>query len=159
MTSAIFFTLKIVTPKIARTLACYGILSHKNVVFFVFVMVNHRFLLRADMLKSGMPAYRDSGILAPCNCGESQVDLVKLGKKGQVTIPKGILRKLAIPDEAPLVVEASADGAIVLRQAVVFPIEIYSDARVKEFSETAKITLSEEKRVEVALKKRKIKKR
>ena len=87
------------------------------------------------------------------------MDLVKLGKKGQVTIPKGILRKLAIPDEAPLVVEASADGAIVLRQAVVFPIEIYSDARVKEFSEAAKITPREEERVEAALKKRKAKKR
>ena len=72
------------------------------------------------------------------------MDLVKLGKKGQVTIPKGILRKLAIPDEAPMVVEASADGAIVLRQAVVFPVEIYGDARVKEFSAEAKITLQEE---------------
>ncbi|MEK6210794.1 MAG: AbrB/MazE/SpoVT family DNA-binding domain-containing protein [Pseudomonadota bacterium] len=87
------------------------------------------------------------------------MELVRLGKKGQVTIPKGILRKLAIPDEAPLVVEASADGAIILRQAVVFPIEIYSDARVKEFSEAAKIMPREEARVETALKRRKIKKR
>lgn len=87
------------------------------------------------------------------------MELVRLGKKGQVTIPKGILRKLAIPDDAPLVVEASADGAIILRQAVVFPIEIYSDARVKEFSEAAKIMPREEARVETALKRRKIKKR
>ncbi|MSQ60783.1 MAG: AbrB/MazE/SpoVT family DNA-binding domain-containing protein [Betaproteobacteria bacterium] len=87
------------------------------------------------------------------------MDLVKLGKKGQITIPKGILRKLAIPDEAPMVVEASADGAIVLRQAFVFPIEIYSDARVKEFSEEAKITPREQARVEASLKKRKIKNR
>ena len=87
------------------------------------------------------------------------MELVRLGKKGQVTIPKGILRKLAIPDEAPLVVEASAGGAIILRQAVVFPIEIYSNARVKEFSEAAKIMPREEARVETALKRRKIKKR
>lgn len=87
------------------------------------------------------------------------MELVRLGKKGQVTIPKGILRKLAIPDEAPLVVEASADGAIILRQAVVFPIEIYSDARVAEFSEAAKIMPREEARVETALKRRKVKKR
>lgn len=87
------------------------------------------------------------------------MELVRLGKKGQVTIPKGILRKLAIPDEAPLVVEASADGAIILRQAVVFPIEIYSNARVKEFSEAAKIMPREEARVETALKRRKVKKR
>jgi len=72
-----------------------------------------------------------------------------------VTIPKGILRKLAIPDEAPLVIEASTDGAIVLRQAVVFTIEIYGEARVKEFSEASKITPVEEKRVEAVLKKRK----
>jgi bifunctional DNA-binding transcriptional regulator/antitoxin component of YhaV-PrlF toxin-antitoxin module len=86
------------------------------------------------------------------------MELVKLGKKGQVTIPKGILRKLAIPDEAPLVVEAGVDGAIILRQAVVFPIEIYSDARVKEFTKTAKMTTQEEARMKELLKRRRPKK-
>jgi AbrB family looped-hinge helix DNA binding protein len=86
------------------------------------------------------------------------MELVKLGKKGQVTIPKGILRKLAIPDNAPLMIEASADGAIVLRQAAVFPVEIYSDARVKEFTDAARITSREEARVEAALKPKKSKK-
>jgi AbrB family looped-hinge helix DNA binding protein len=92
-------------------------------------------------------------------CGDADMELVKLGKKGQVTIPKGILRRLGIPDEAPLVVEATEDGAIVLRQAVVYPIEIYTDARVEEFSEASRITPQEEARVEAALRKRKPKKK
>jgi AbrB family looped-hinge helix DNA binding protein len=87
------------------------------------------------------------------------MELVKLGKKGQVTIPKGILRRLGIPDEAPLVIEATKDGAILLRQAVVYPVEIYSEARIEEFSEASRITPEEEARVEAALKKRKLKKR
>jgi AbrB family looped-hinge helix DNA binding protein len=86
------------------------------------------------------------------------MELVKLGKKGQVTIPKGILRKLAIPDNAPLMIEASADGAIVLRQAAVFPVEIYSDARVKEFTDASRITTREEARVRAALNPKKSKK-
>jgi AbrB family looped-hinge helix DNA binding protein len=85
------------------------------------------------------------------------MEFVKLGKKGQVTIPKGILRKLAIPDNAPLMIEASSDGAIVLRQAAVFSVEIYSDARVKEFTDAARITSREEARVDAALKPKKSK--
>jgi AbrB family looped-hinge helix DNA binding protein len=109
------------------------------------------------MQKSGIPGFCYPEF--PKSRSIKKMDLVKLGKKGQVTIPKGILRKLAIPDEAPLVVEASADGAIILRQAVVFPVEIYGDTRVKEFTEAAKITPREEERVQAALMKRKAKKR
>ena len=59
--------------------------------------------------------------------------LVKLGKKGQVSIPQALLKALKIPADSPLIVEATPDGAIVLRQAVVYPVEIYSDGRVAEF--------------------------
>ena len=61
------------------------------------------------------------------------MDLVKLGKKGQVTIPKAILHAVGLKDEAPLLVETTADGAIVLRPAAVYPIEIYSESRIEEF--------------------------
>jgi AbrB family looped-hinge helix DNA binding protein len=87
------------------------------------------------------------------------MELVKLGKKGQITIPREILRRLGIPDQAPLMVEATEDGAIVLRQALVYPVEIYTDARVEEFSEAARITEQEEARVEAAVRRRKPKKK
>ncbi len=61
------------------------------------------------------------------------MDLVKLGKKGQITIPKAVLRAVGVTGEAPLAVETTSDGAIVLRPVAVYPIEIYSDQRIAEF--------------------------
>ncbi len=62
------------------------------------------------------------------------MNLIKLGKKGQVSIPQGILRELAIAPDAPLLVETTPDGAILLRQVSVHPVEIYSDERMAEFA-------------------------
>ena len=53
------------------------------------------------------------------------MELVKLGKRGQVSIPRGVLRRLGIAGEQTLLVDTTADGSIVLRQAVVYPLEIY----------------------------------
>ena len=61
------------------------------------------------------------------------MDLVKLGKKGQVTIPRAILRSVGLSGEAPLLVETTREGAILLKPAAVYPIEVYSDQRVAEF--------------------------
>lgn len=61
------------------------------------------------------------------------MELVKLGKKGQVTIPKGILQAIGIVDETPLLVEVTTDGAIMLRPAVVYPVEMYSEPRIAAF--------------------------
>jgi AbrB family looped-hinge helix DNA binding protein len=62
------------------------------------------------------------------------MNLVKLGKKGQVSIPQVVLRELGLTPETPLLVETTDDGAIVLRQVSVHPIEIYSDERLAEFA-------------------------
>jgi AbrB family looped-hinge helix DNA binding protein len=61
------------------------------------------------------------------------MDLVKLGKKGQVTVPKTILKQAGIAENAPLLIDVAPDGSIVLRQAGVYPIEIYTDERIAEF--------------------------
>lgn len=61
------------------------------------------------------------------------MELVKLGKKGQVTIPKSVLRSVGVTDESPLLVETTDDGAIILRPAGVYPFEMYSDERIAEF--------------------------
>jgi bifunctional DNA-binding transcriptional regulator/antitoxin component of YhaV-PrlF toxin-antitoxin module len=61
------------------------------------------------------------------------MELVKLGSKGQLSIPRKILRQVGISSETPMLVETTADGAIVLRQAGVYPIEMYSDERVQDF--------------------------
>ena len=61
------------------------------------------------------------------------MEYVKLGKKGQLSLPAGVLRRLGLQGSATLLVEATEDGAVVLRPAAVVPVEIYSDARVREF--------------------------
>jgi AbrB family looped-hinge helix DNA binding protein len=61
------------------------------------------------------------------------MELVKLGKKGQVTIPRAILRSVGLTGEAPLLVETTPEGAILLKPAAVYPVEVYSEQRVAEF--------------------------
>jgi len=61
------------------------------------------------------------------------MELVKLGKKGQVTIPRAILRSVGLTGDEPLLVETTSDGAILLRPAAVYPVEIYSGQRIAEF--------------------------
>lgn len=61
------------------------------------------------------------------------MNVVKLGKKGQVSIPRSTLLELGIEDEQMLTIEVSDDGAIVLRPAGVYPFELYDEARIAEF--------------------------
>ncbi len=67
------------------------------------------------------------------------MEIAKLGKKGQVTIPRQVLKRLGLDGDVPLTVETTPDGAILLRQAVLVPVEIYSDQRIKEFEENSRI--------------------
>ncbi len=68
------------------------------------------------------------------------METAKLGKRGQVSIPKAVLEQLGIEAETILLVETTSDGSILLRPAGVYPIEIYSDARVAEFMEEDQIS-------------------
>lgn len=76
------------------------------------------------------------------------MDLVRLGKKGQVTIPKTILKQAGIAEETPLLITARPDGSIVLRQAGVYPIELYTDERIAEFERENAIPAELSSRVE-----------
>lgn len=61
------------------------------------------------------------------------MEMIKLGKCGQVSIPKSVLDRLGLVGEATLLVETTEDGAILLRPANVYPIELYSNERIEEF--------------------------
>jgi bifunctional DNA-binding transcriptional regulator/antitoxin component of YhaV-PrlF toxin-antitoxin module len=80
------------------------------------------------------------------------MELVKLGKKGQLSIPRAVLNRVGIKNEMSMLVETTSDGSIVLRQAVVYPIEMYSDERVQEFLEADAMTPAQKRKVSVALK-------
>ena len=75
------------------------------------------------------------------------MEVVKLGKKGQVSLPAAILRKLGLQGAATLLVETTDDGAVVLRHAGVYPIEMYTDARIAEFDQENRLTKSEKARL------------
>jgi len=60
------------------------------------------------------------------------MDIIKIGKKGQVSIPQGVLRSLAIEPGGTLTLDVTGDGAIVLRPAAVYAVEMYDDDRVAE---------------------------
>ncbi len=81
------------------------------------------------------------------------MQLVKLGKKGQVSLPKTILRQVGICGETSLLVDITDDGAIVLRQAGVYPIEIYSDERIASFLKEDMMPPEQAAKIDRALKK------
>lgn len=83
------------------------------------------------------------------------MDVVKLGKKGQISLPATLLRKLGLEGSATLLVEATDDGAMILRPAGVYPVEMYSDARIKEFEDANRHTGTEKENVRKALGRRK----
>jgi len=82
------------------------------------------------------------------------MELVKLGKRGQLSIPLAVLRRLGIAGEQTLLVDTTADGSIVLRQAGVYPLEIYGEERLREFEESDRLTPQESTRLKRKLKPR-----
>ncbi len=46
-----------------------------------------------------------------------------------------------------MLVEVTADGAILLRQAGVYPLEIYTEQRIREFEEADRLSAAERKKL------------
>lgn len=82
------------------------------------------------------------------------MELVKLGKRGQLSIPRAVLRRLGIVGEQTLLIDTSADGSIVLRQAGVYPLEVYGAERLREFEDADRLTAGEKARLKRKLKPR-----
>ena len=83
------------------------------------------------------------------------MDAIRLGKKGQLSLPAAVLRKMGIQGAATLLIEATDDGAVILRPAAVYPVEVYTEARMKEFEAANRVTEPEAARVRKALVRRK----
>ena len=67
------------------------------------------------------------------------MDSVKLGRNGQIAIPRAVMKRLALTGDETLLLDVMDDGAIRLRPAAVLPIEIYSDERIREFEEMTEV--------------------
>jgi len=79
------------------------------------------------------------------------METVKLGKSGQVSIPRAILRRLGIEAEQTFIVDTTADGSIILKQAGVYPLEVYSEERLREFDDADRLTREEAAKMKRAL--------
>ena len=79
------------------------------------------------------------------------MSIVILNDKGQVTIPQDVRAKLKIGKGDPLILEVGDDGAVHLRPAAVFPIESYSEQRIKEFEKEDALTPEQKLRLKKAM--------
>jgi AbrB family looped-hinge helix DNA binding protein len=82
------------------------------------------------------------------------MEIAKIGKRGQITIPRSVLRAAGMSEGSWVVLEATADGAIELRAAAVYPVEVYSEERVRELEETNTLPAAMERRIQAYLRKR-----
>ena len=71
------------------------------------------------------------------------MELVKIDKDGRLTLPQSVLEDLGIESEVYLLLEMTPDGGVLLRQAGIHPIEIYSEERLEEFEEIDRMTRDE----------------
>jgi len=77
--------------------------------------------------------------------------LVVMSEKGQITIPQEIRQKLHLAKGDPLSVDLTDNGGIVLRPSGVFPVEMYSAERLREFEREDQLTSDEKKRLRKGL--------
>lgn len=68
--------------------------------------------------------------------------LVQLSPRGQITLPAEIREAVGLSPGDTLVVTVE-EGRVLLRRAVVLPVESYDDARLEEFREAADLTASQ----------------
>jgi bifunctional DNA-binding transcriptional regulator/antitoxin component of YhaV-PrlF toxin-antitoxin module len=59
---------------------------------------------------------------------------IQINNRGTLTLPIGIRKRLGLEKGGAVIAEETEQG-IVIKPAVTYPIEIYSEMRVKEFDD------------------------
>ena len=62
-------------------------------------------------------------------------EIIPLTDRGTLTLPANFRKTLGLTGKQQLIGLINEEGEIVLRPAAVFPIEMYSEERIAEFSE------------------------
>ncbi len=65
------------------------------------------------------------------------MNIVKINSRGTLTLPKAMRQRLGVKGGGQMIVEEREDG-LLLRPGVAFPIEIYTEERIKEFEREEK---------------------
>jgi len=67
------------------------------------------------------------------------VDTVRLGRNGQLSLPRSVMKRLHLRGNETLLLDVSEDGVIQLRPAAVLPIEMYTPDRIAEFERESEV--------------------
>jgi AbrB family looped-hinge helix DNA binding protein len=70
---------------------------------------------------------------------ENAMDTVRLGRNGQLSLPRSVMKRLHLRGNETLLLDVSEDGVIQLRPAAVLPIEMYTPERIAEFERESEI--------------------
>ena len=76
-----------------------------------------------------------------CNL-EKMTATLELGPKGAITLPKKMREKFDLRDRSLISLEETPEG-ILIRPAVAFPIENYSNERLEEFERENNASIAE----------------
>lgn len=79
------------------------------------------------------------------------MDTVKLGRNGQLSLPRAVMKRLHLQGSETLLLDVSEDGVIRLRPAAVLPIEVYTPERVAEFERESEVEAATRSAVRKAL--------
>jgi antitoxin component of MazEF toxin-antitoxin module len=67
------------------------------------------------------------------------MDAIKLGRNGQLSLPRAVMKRLHLRGNETLLLDVSDDGVIRLRPAAVLPIEMYTAERIEEFERATEV--------------------
>lgn len=70
---------------------------------------------------------------------EKTMDTVRLGRNGQLSLPRSVMKRLHLRGNETLLLDVSEDGVIQLRPAAVLPIEMYTPERIAEFERESEV--------------------
>ena len=61
--------------------------------------------------------------------------LVSVNQRGSLTLPREVRDRLGIAKGGQVILDVNDSGAVSLRAGAVFPVEIYSEERMRQFDE------------------------
>ncbi len=79
------------------------------------------------------------------------METVKLGRNGQLSLPRAVMKRLHLKGNETLLLDVSEDGVIRLRPATVLPIEVYTPERVAQFERETEVDAETRSAVRKAL--------
>ena len=68
------------------------------------------------------------------------VATIQINERGSLTLPKALRKRLGL-DKGGVVMAESLDEGILLKPAMAFPVEIYSDDRIAHFDSVFRLSL------------------